>query len=169
MSADQSKKLSGELLKWSVLCFLVFQNSAASLVMRYVRSVPGHSDWNSQTGVIMQETFKFGVCLVIILFNDGFKGLIDCFANPQEVVKTMVPAVAYLIQNNLQYVATSHLTAPSYAVLYQLKIVSTAFLSVLLLGRELKPVHFFIKFTVTVKQIWPDDCCLSAFVGFEVV
>ena len=142
MSADKSTLLKGEALKWGVLFFLVFQNSAASLVMRYVRSVPGHSDWNSQTGVIMQESIKFGVCLSIILLNDGFKGLTSCFSDPKEAIKTMVPAVAYLVQNNLQYVATSHLTAPSYAVLYQLKIVSTAFLSVLLLGRELKLVRF---------------------------
>jgi UDP-sugar transporter A1/2/3 len=100
--------------------------------------VPEHSDWNSQTGVICQEVIKFLVCGMIILVNNGFNGFRECFDDPKETLKTMVPAFAYLIQNNLQYVASSHLQAPTYAVLYQLKIVSTAFLSVLFLGRVLK-------------------------------
>ncbi|KAL7410002.1 nucleotide-sugar transporter-domain-containing protein [Mrakia frigida] len=49
----------------------------------------------------------------------------------------LVPAVAYVIQNNLIYLASSNLQVGSFAVLSQMKILTTAAFSVLLLNKRL--------------------------------
>jgi UDP-sugar transporter A1/2/3 len=48
----------------------------------------------------------------------------------------MVPALLYLVQNSLLYVALSNLTAPIFQVTYQAKLVTTAIVSVFMLNRK---------------------------------
>lgn len=52
-------------------------------------------------------------------------------------MKLAIPALLFTIQNNLQYVASSNLSVPTFQITYQLKIPFTALCSVLLLGRVL--------------------------------
>lgn len=126
-------------IKWSVLVFLVVQNSAGSLLMRYSRSMPGEQDWNPQSGVIMQEVIKGLTCIILLQCEGGVSSI---FTDPVEFLKTGIPAFLYLLQNNLQYIALSYLNAPTYAVLYQMKILSTGVLSVFLLGKSLSMVQW---------------------------
>ena len=58
-----------------------------------------------------------------------------------------------MVQNNLAYIATSHLDAATYQLLYQLKILTTAVFSVLLLNK-----------TLTLRQ-WGSLIALCAGVG----
>lgn len=51
--------------------------------------------------------------------------------------KLSIPAILYVIQNNLQYVAASNLDVATFQVTYQMKILTTAAFSVLLLGKRL--------------------------------
>ena len=61
----------------------------------------------------------------------------DVFDKPGDNLKVSVPAVLYVVQNNLLFLALSKLDAATYQVTYQLKILTTAFFSVSLLGKQL--------------------------------
>jgi len=121
-------------VKWAVLAFLIFQNSGASLLMRESRS---GGQWNSQTAVIMQEAIKGVLCVGLLLRSGGVKALQESLTLSSEAIKTSVPALLYLFQNNMQYVAVAYLDASTYAILYQLKILTAALMSVLILQRSL--------------------------------
>ncbi|KAL8292955.1 hypothetical protein RQP46_000649 [Phenoliferia psychrophenolica] len=51
--------------------------------------------------------------------------------------KLAIPACLYVVQNNLQFVAASNLDVPTFQVTYNLKILTTALFSVIMLKRRL--------------------------------
>lgn len=64
----------------------------------------------------------------------------EIFATPQtrsDSLKVAVPAIMYVIQNNLLFFALKKLDAATYQVTYQLKILTTAIFSVTMLGKSL--------------------------------
>jgi len=58
------------------------------------------------------------------------------FSNPMDFLRISVPALLYLLQNTLLYVALSNLAAPIFQVTYQAKLLTTALVSVVLLNRK---------------------------------
>ncbi|GAA5931550.1 uncharacterized protein JCM15063_001499 [Sporobolomyces koalae] len=68
------------------------------------------------------------------LFGEIFSN--DCW-------KLSIPACLYVIQNNLQFVAASNLDVPTFQVTYNLKILTTALFSVILLRRRLSGKKWF--------------------------
>lgn len=52
---------------------------------------------------------------------------------PDQMLKMSVPSFLYVVQNNLLYLALTNLDAATYQVCYQLKILTTALFSVLML------------------------------------
>ncbi|OCF32937.1 solute carrier family 35 (UDP-sugar transporter), member A1/2/3 [Kwoniella heveanensis CBS 569] len=67
----------------------------------------------------------------------------DCY-------KLSVPAILYVIQNNLQYVAASNLDVATFQVTYQMKILTTAFFSVLMLRKRLSKAKWLSLFMLAV-------------------
>jgi len=135
-----------------VLCLLVLQNAGAVLLMRAVRALPGETDFITQTAVIMQEVLKAGACMCLMLRNDGT--LAAAWRNRVECLKTAVPAVLYLVQNNLQYVAMTYLDAPTYAVTYQTKLLWVAVCSTAFLGKTLERHQWFALAQLMVGVWW---------------
>jgi UDP-sugar transporter A1/2/3 len=111
--------------------------------MRYSRTLNG-PQYIPATAVVMAELIKFIISLLIFAKEESrtkrvtLKGLISSVFGPGSSWKEMtVPAILYFIQNNLQYVAVTLLDAATFQVTYQLKIITTALFSVLLLHRAL--------------------------------
>lgn len=61
----------------------------------------------------------------------------DIFKRPRDALRVSIPAICYVIQNNLLFFAISKLDAATYQVTYQLKILTTAFCAVVMLKRSL--------------------------------
>ncbi|KAJ1937521.1 UDP-galactose transporter Gms1 [Linderina macrospora] len=136
-------ELFGVPLKYVSLVILTVQNSMLVLVMRYSRVV-SDTRYYTSTAVLLSELTKFLVCLYLSA-RETMKetnGQLVPSAVYREVLggdswKMLIPAGLYTIQNNLQYVAVSLLDAATFQVTYQLKILTTALCSVILLGTVL--------------------------------
>jgi len=127
--------------KLILLIGMVLQNSATVLVGRYPRSaVPANELYVVNHLILITEIGKLLLSCVFEYFTTGGQLKESIQANiidaPYDALKIMVPALLYLVQNSLLYVALSNLTAPIFQVTYQAKLVTTAVVSVLMLNRK---------------------------------
>ncbi|KAG1972212.1 UDP-galactose translocator [Pimephales promelas] len=135
-------------LKYISLAILVIQNASLILSIRYVRTLPGDRFF-ATSAVVMAEVLKFLTCLVIIVIQKrgnvkSFVWLLydSIFIQYSDTLKLAVPSLIYTLQNNLQYVAISNLPAATFQVTYQLKILTTALFSVLMLRKSLSKIQW---------------------------
>lgn len=154
-----------------------------SIVMHYSRiSTPVKDAYSPATAVLLNELLKGSISFVIALMRTSseppqspsprrsmigmpperlswwsrFSRLCseifsrDCF-------KLSIPAILYVIQNSLQFVAISNLPVASFQVAYQMKILTTAAFSVALLRKSLTRTKwtalFFLALGVGIVQI----------------
>ncbi|XP_046463413.1 UDP-N-acetylglucosamine transporter-like isoform X2 [Daphnia pulex] len=135
---EQKKKM-----KYISLVTLTVQNAALGLSMRYARTRVGDM-FLSSTAVLMSELVKLISCLWLVYHEEGnsiskLKEAVhtQIIKQPLDTLKVCVPSMVYVVQNNLLYVAASHLDAATYQVTYQLKILTTALFTVAILKRQL--------------------------------
>ena len=132
--------LSLSTIRKTVLCTLAVQNACQMLSMRYSR-LPSQPAYLSSTAVVMAEVVKIVISIGVLFYQVGSaapKVIWEAvFLGWRDTLQVGVPAVLYLIQNNLLYVAASHLDAATCQVAYQLKLLTTAFFSVTLLHRHI--------------------------------
>ncbi|XP_067007501.2 UDP-N-acetylglucosamine transporter isoform X2 [Anabrus simplex] len=130
------------MLKYLSLVTLTLQNAILGLSMRYARTRSGDM-FLSSTAVVMSEVVKLFTCLGLVYMEEGHwkkcvQALHDTIIKqPIDTLKVCVPSLVYIIQNNLLYVSASHLDAATYQVTYQLKILTTAMFTVVILRRSL--------------------------------
>lgn len=74
----------------------------------------------------------------------------EIFGNWNESVKVFIPAALYALQNNLAFYALSNLDPASYQVAYQLKILTTAIFSVLMVNRQIRTRQWLSLFLLFV-------------------
>ncbi|XP_059908919.1 UDP-galactose translocator [Gadus macrocephalus] len=135
-------------LKYISLAVLVVQNASLILSIRYVRTLPGDRFF-ATSAVVMAEVLKLITCLLIILVQKRgnlkemalflYDSIVVQYA---DTLKLAVPSLIYTLQNNLQYVAISNLPAATFQVTYQLKILTTALFSVLMLRKTLSKLQW---------------------------
>jgi Nucleotide-sugar transporter len=108
--------------KLILLVFMVLQNSSTVLVGRYTRSTSASIQESDLYVVnhflVVTETAKLLLAALLESWTTRgklFKSLHQhCFQNPMDALKIMVPALLYLVQNTLLYVALGNLTAPIF-------------------------------------------------------
>eukprot|EP00811_Abedinium_folium_P035667 NODE_8441_length_1495_cov_7.983187.p1 GENE.NODE_8441_length_1495_cov_7.983187~~NODE_8441_length_1495_cov_7.983187.p1 ORF type:complete len:358 (-),score=63.52 NODE_8441_length_1495_cov_7.983187:239-1312(-) len=146
---NQGPTLLGVPMKWVSLVLLVFQTVGVVFTMRLSRTmhVEGPRYLNT-TAVFFSEIMKLCCSCVFLRTEVGTVSRAAALVHtsmikrPKDLLRVCVPSLLYIVQNNLLFVSLSNLSAASYQVTYQLKILSTAVLSVLILKRSLEPTKW---------------------------
>jgi len=156
----------------SSLLTLALQNAALSIVMHYSRvSIHPDLAYSPATAVLLNELLKGAISFIIAFFHSPilsqsyyplgltsprrrpaysslpFIWLSAFFHLCSEVFSTdawklSIPALLYVVQNTLQFVAISNLPVASFQVTYQMKILTTAAFSVALLRKKLSAIKW---------------------------
>jgi solute carrier family 35 (UDP-sugar transporter), member A1/2/3 len=143
-------------IKYGALALLVLQNTFLVVLMGYSRTRQTDKLYSSSTAVAVMEVVKFACCLLVIAYDKGSLRALwkvlqeELFSQRTELLKLAVPSVLYSIQNNLLYYALSHLDAATFQVGYQVKILTTAVFSVLMLGKSLSSQQWVALVILTV-------------------
>ncbi|EAU88687.1 UGT1 [Coprinopsis cinerea okayama7 len=172
----------GMPLKYVSLVTLAVQNASLSIVMHYSRvSTPAHLAYSPASAVLFNEILKGTISFFMAVSNSPLlkdnpstrqthrslssyvrlwlSAVQDVWAEilSPDCWKLSIPAILYVIQNSLQFVAISNLPVATFQVTYQMKILTTAAFSVALLRKKLSGVKwlslFFLAVGVGIVQI----------------
>ena len=142
-------------IKYLSLAMLVLQNTLLVVFMRSSRTSSGPM-YASSTAVVCMEIVKFITCLGVVTYDGGgVAGLgqvlhAEVVQKPMDLLLLGVPSLLYTVQNNLLYFALSHLDAATYQVGYQLKILTTAIFTVIMLKKSISKTQWFALVILTV-------------------
>jgi hypothetical protein len=137
------------MIKYSALLLLVAQMVGLVLLMRYSRTnQPADQPlYLASTAVFVMEVMKLVICCAVIAYQTNGKLLAELnthiLQSPMEIAKLSIPSFLYTVQNNLLYFALTNLDAATYQVCYQLKILTTALFSAILL--QVITFHLLVK------------------------
>ncbi|KAK3881814.1 hypothetical protein Pcinc_013767 [Petrolisthes cinctipes] len=140
-------------LKTMSLIMLSVQTSTMVLLLRYSRaptSTPHqHQPYLITTAVLLSELLKLALSLTFLHLESGRVVSVtgrrvyeEVVSRVWETLKLAIPAFLYVVQNNLLFIALSNLDAATYQVTYQLKILTTAIFSWVMLGKRLALIHW---------------------------
>jgi len=146
-NASTSKNIGNESkssparFKVLLLLLMVLQNSSSVLVARHTRTnIPKDQLYVVNHLILMTEATKFVLACGLESRRTGGKLWqslqIHIGQRPQDMVAIVIPSVLYVMQNSLVVVALSNLSAPLFQVAYQCKLLTTALVSCLFLGRR---------------------------------
>ena len=134
--------------------------------------MPAAQSYSPATAVLLNEMLKGSISFVIALWrvlsasDAAGRSLVGVFVAFRRVCreifspdcwKLSIPALLYVVQNSLQFVAISNLPVATFQVTYQMKILTTAAFSVALLRKKLGSTKwlslFFLAIGVGIVQI----------------
>mmetsp|Transcript_12118 Transcript_12118/g.18148 ORF Transcript_12118/g.18148 Transcript_12118/m.18148 type:complete len:435 (-) Transcript_12118:107-1411(-) len=133
-------------LKILALLALVVQNSGLTIAMRMSRISKSPTNlYSASTAVAVSEFLKTFLCVLSFCYSrrkDSTSILQsleiarkESFGDWKDTMRVAVPSGLYVLQNNLQYLATSNLPAEVYQVLIQMKLIATALFSMKILNK----------------------------------
>jgi UDP-sugar transporter A1/2/3 len=130
------------------LVSLVVQNVLLVVMIKYARLHPA-ADGLPFLGTVLvacENVLKLVVCLACEAWQDGLSPgalaqSLRSELSSADMLKVAVPGLLYTLQTNLLFVGVSNLDVGVYQVLAQVKIGTTAFFSVVMLGKRLSLVQ----------------------------
>lgn len=152
----------------SALCLLLLagQTSGLILLMRYTLNhrgqQPNSQGYSAASVVVSVEVVKLAASFIMELaVGVGARTparvlhtlLQDIRRHRGPTLRLAIPAALYALQNNLSYYALARITAVSFQVIQQLKILTTAFFAVLLLSKRLSWRHWIALSLLTLGVI----------------
>lgn len=136
--------------RFASLLVICAQTTALVLLTRYSRVVVADTAYLSSTVILLSELSKLAITLLMILMENGGGVSASYYSIGSHLSKLqldclllIVPSFLYTIQNNIIFYALSNLTAATFQVTYQLKILVTAVLSWILLAKRLTSQQWF--------------------------
>lgn len=143
-------------MKWVSLLMLVVQTVGVVFAMRLSRTTATTgARYLNTTAVFFSEVMKMLCSFLFLAHEKGSVGAAGVYAaeqmakSPAELAKVTVPGLLYTVQNNLLFISLSNLSGAVYQVTYQLKILTTAVLSVVILGKSLGTTKWSALFMLT--------------------
>lgn len=163
----------GMPLKYVSLVTLAVQNATLAIVMHYSRiSTPPELAYSPASAVLFNEILKGSISFSIATYSALSSSSHDISTSTRHLSRTQrlraalrqvhqevlsadcwklsIPAILYVIQNSLQFVAISNLPVATFQVTYQMKILTTAFFSVILLRKKLSKGKWFALLLLSV-------------------
>lgn len=144
------------------LCLLIFMNTAQVIFMRYARTYSTEK-YESTTAVVLGEAMKIVMSFLLMINENGsVKKTVTTIKkqtkeNKQEVIFQAVPALLYTVQNIFMYVAISNLDPGLFQICTRMKILITALLSVIFLGKHLRVLQWISLFILVAGIILIND------------
>lgn len=121
--------------KYLTLLLLVIQTTVAVLLMRKCQE---GSKFLVVSVVVTTELVKILVATIVLLREKSIPDIVhECVGDKRDFLLMAIPGVLYAIQNTLLFVALANLSGAVYQITYQMKILSTGALSVVMLGKIL--------------------------------
>ncbi|KAJ1921703.1 hypothetical protein H4219_000436 [Mycoemilia scoparia] len=156
--------LFGVQMKWISLGTLAIHNSILGIVLTYSRMESAKEPYLNSTAVFFSEAIKVAISFAMMIYTLDKRKCADeeqgvwatvCTTIKREVFgadawKVSIPALLYTVQNNLQYIAAGNLDTATFQVTYQLKILTTALCSVILLKTVLNGTKWISLLMLTV-------------------
>jgi len=109
--------------------------------------------------VFSTEIVKTLLCCIMITINEKsvkklFISLYESFTiNKYETLKICLPALLFVVQNNLSYFALQRIDATLFLVTYQLRLLTTACMMMFILGRRFSYLQWLALFMALVGVI----------------
>ena len=130
---------SSSVIGYVALGLLVAQNTTVVLLTKATK-LPGQERYSSVAVVMLTELMKLIICCIVVSFEGAglYADLRDkVFSDRLKLLQLAVPSLLYTVQNNLLYVAIGNLTPAVFQVTYQLKLILSAGLTVVVFDRKL--------------------------------
>jgi len=128
--------------KYFFLLLLIAQNTSKTLILRAAVGGKGHFLYSA--AVLATEGLKATSSVIWVLNTGGSPATIYRFLRIEWriLIRAMIPAGIYNAQQMLEFVALARLEAPVFSVIVQIKLLTTALFSYLVLGKKLRGVQF---------------------------
>ena len=125
-----------------VVLFAMYLGINLSALLLAAQSQQKEKRYLNSTAVTLSEVLKLITSILAIYGSSKSAGaavrvvINTLFGMPDQMIRVAMPSLLYTIQNNIIYIALSHLDAVSFQITYQLKIVAALVASRILLRKK---------------------------------